>query len=430
MKKIRKSLYTSILARTVLPLLILGILIAAFSSIRIAATIYTEAEESLNTLGSAIAAMYDELYPGDYIMLDEEKGLIAKGRHTVNGDYGLIDRLKSELAIDITFFYGDTRVITTITDHSGKRITGTRAGEEVVQDVLEKGEAHFYFSIQISENDYFAYYMPLYNKDGSCAGMLFIAKQSWQIRNSIYNMVFPIILLTLIFMTVIGIISIGYSRNMIAGFTKIDSFLHKVSQGDFTSAMDTAILTREDEMGDMARHIVDMQKSIKELIEQDMLTGLANRRCGEHKLIEMHKRAAEEKYPFTIAIGDIDYFKGVNDTYGHECGDAVLRNIAGLLQRNMERKGTAVRWGGEEFLLIYENMEHEAVLETLLKLMKEIREESVIYDGQEIKITMTFGTVEGSPDKIDDLIRTADDRLYYGKENGRDRIIAEAGEVK
>lgn len=422
----KKSVYVSMLVISALPLLILGMLVAVFSSLRIASTVYDEAESELRNLGVTIVTMYDELYPGDYQFSSAGKGLLLKGGRLINGDYEIIDRLKEELGVDITFFHKDTRIITTIRDRNGNRIVGTKANEEVVRDVLEMGEEHFYVGLPIGDNYYFAYYAPLFNEDGGPpVGMIFAAKPLGEIRNLIYQMVAPIVILTLAFMLIIGYASIRYSRKMVKGFKKIETFLYKVSKGDLTSTLDLSILVRRDEMGEMARHIVAMQNSFRELIEKDMLTGLNNRRCGDMELERIHKNAIENNYPFAVVLGDIDFFKKVNDTYGHAGGDTVLKSVASLLQKKMEGKGIVARWGGEEFLLVYENMDFRMVRQELEKLLHEIRETEIDYKGTNINITMTFGAVEGSGDKTHELLKAADDKLYLGKEHGRNCIVTD-----
>ncbi|TCL55654.1 diguanylate cyclase (GGDEF)-like protein [Kineothrix alysoides] len=424
----KKSVYVSMLGISALPLLILGVLVSVFSSLRIVSTIHSEEGNELRGLGVSIVTMYDELYPGDYRFSNEENGFLMKGNHPVNGDYEIIYRLKEELGVDITLFYMDTRIVTTIKDRDGNSIVGTKADERVVEDVLKKGKEQFYTGIEIGGTPYFAYYAPIYNKSGGPVGMIFVAKSLREIRNHIMEMVTPIVLLTAVFMIVMGYVSISYSGKMVRGFRKIENFLYRVSEGDLMSSMDASILVRRDEMGEMARHIVAMQKSFKDLVEKDILTGLDNRRCGEKALERLHRSALEENGKFVVVLGDIDLFKKMNDQHGHPGGDAVLKAIACLLQKNVEGKGSVARWGGEEFLLLYENMDLPSALKALECLLKEIRETMVNYKGNEIHVTMTFGVVEGSTEEIHTLLKAADDRLYFGKEHGRNCIIYDMGE--
>ena len=126
---------------------------------------------------------------------------------------------------------------------------------------------------------------------------------------------------------------------------------------------------------------------------------------------------------FCIAFCDIDNFKRINDSYGHDCGDIVLKNIAEKLRNHMFNCGYAIRWGGEEFLLIFERSTTEDAQPILENLLNDIRSMNTLYEGELINVTMTFGLVNGGHDEIRQLIRLADEKLYEGKTNGKNRII-------
>ena len=126
----------------------------------------------------------------------------------------------------------------------------------------------------------------------------------------------------------------------------------------------------------------------------------------------------------SIAIGDIDFFKKVNDTYGHECGDEVLRTLAAVFKKEMEGHGVVARWGGEEFIFVFEGVNGDEAMVLLDHLQRAIRDTVINYEGLQLKVTMTFGLVEYNTKlRLDENINIADERLYIGKEKGRDRII-------
>ena len=171
-----------------------------------------------------------------------------------------------------------------------------------------------------------------------------------------------------------------------------------------------------------------MQKSLRELVEEDTLTGLNNRRCGEKKLQQTYEDYAKRGISYCVALGDIDFFKRVNDTYGHDCGDVVLTEIAKRLKYFMRGKGYAVRWGGEEFLLVFPEFHIDEAEEVMNEFIHELDAHSVSYKEEtEVHITMTFGIVEAGEQfaNIDSMVSGADRRLYIGKQNGRNQIVAE-----
>lgn len=354
-----------------------------------------------------------------------EDGVMTKGEQVINANSEIIDSMKEKLGVDISFFYGDTRIITTICDDSGKRIVGTKASERVVREVLTEQKEQFYPHIMISDIDYFAYYSPVYNQNGQCAGMIFVAKPAEMVGKSIRQTITPIIFMTFSFMVVIGLICMNYSHRLIKGFSKIENFLHKVSGGDLTTELDESLIQRKDEMGEMARHIVDMQQSFRELVEKDSLTGLNNRRCGEYKLSVAYRNTLRKAIPYVVAIGDIDFFKRVNDNYGHAAGDLVLKNISEVLNKHMQGKGSAARWGGEEFLLIFDNMTMERAGGELQSILEDIRKLIVDDGGRKISVTMTFGAADNSVGGTENILKNADERLYYGKAHGRNQVVIE-----
>lgn len=169
--------------------------------------------------------------------------------------------------------------------------------------------------------------------------------------------------------------------------------------------------------------LVMYNSQLQKQANTDNLTGLYNRR----KAWEYLNRIVNEKdlrKSCSVCICDIDFFKKVNDNYGHDMGDEVLKGIAKIFLENVTGENLAARWGGEEFLLVFlgENADDVYVkLEQLRRKIKNMR----IWDGaKEIAVTMTFGLMEHDFSKtMEETIQSADQKLYQGKEAGRDRIV-------
>jgi len=156
---------------------------------------------------------------------------------------------------------------------------------------------------------------------------------------------------------------------------------------------------------------------------EDALTGLYNRRKGRDLLnaVSENKEMADS---CCVSIGDIDYFKKINDTYGHDAGDEVLKTLAGLFQSEMRRRDFAIRWGGEEFLFVFFNCNGDEAYAMLEKLRSKVQETVIATNGHEIKVTMTFGLTEFlKQEDVEATLKAADEKLYRGKEEGRNRII-------
>lgn len=160
-------------------------------------------------------------------------------------------------------------------------------------------------------------------------------------------------------------------------------------------------------------------KELKCLADYDGLTKLRNRRS----MLYMWERV--ERTDYCVVMGDIDDFKKVNDTYGHEAGDEVLKLVASILQGAAGQGDYASRWGGEEFLMLVFGGAANA-LGVIDKVQRELKGAELEVEGKKITVTMTFGVSECREvpgGNLDELLRRADRRLYIGKNSGKNCII-------
>lgn len=151
----------------------------------------------------------------------------------------------------------------------------------------------------------------------------------------------------------------------------------------------------------------------------DYLTGLKNRRFVE-KFFD-NRIIQPNTY---IALADIDFFKKVNDSYGHDCGDFILKELSRILTKSFSTDDIICRWGGEEFLLYIKEDSTTNIDKKLNDFREEIEKNEFIYNGNSIHITITFGYTEiNSEDTIKRNIKNADIALYYGKGTGRNKVV-------
>lgn len=170
------------------------------------------------------------------------------------------------------------------------------------------------------------------------------------------------------------------------------------------------------------KKLVNYNKRLEKMAVMDELTGLLNRRgMTKYLQIALGKKKREEIN--TIVIADIDLFKKFNDEYGHECGDVVLRELSKIFVEFMVGKGKAARWGGEEFLFLFENMNGDETMVYVNKLLHQIRTARFNYNDLQLRATLTFGIEEHQGDDYEKTIRNADKKLYMGKQNGRNRVV-------
>ncbi len=159
-----------------------------------------------------------------------------------------------------------------------------------------------------------------------------------------------------------------------------------------------------------------------ELSNVDALTFLPNRRMIVRELQNETQRAQRYPAPLSISVVDVDFFKKVNDTYGHLVGDEVLRHVAYQLRDNVRHPDLVGRYGGEEFLILLPNTEAKEAAEQAGRLCKCVREAQFPVGGQDLKVTVSVGVAQYQPgaDTWDSLLNRADTAMYKAKKNGRD----------
>jgi diguanylate cyclase (GGDEF)-like protein/PAS domain S-box-containing protein len=171
----------------------------------------------------------------------------------------------------------------------------------------------------------------------------------------------------------------------------------------------------------------DTERRIRKLQQTaflDPVTSIGNRRHLESRLKVSMMEYSENKFPFGLLFCDVDHFKAINDTVGHNLGDQVLRMIAQTLRANIRETDTMGRWGGEEFIVIVHNIDVESLLmigEKLLNLVKQSH--LILPDKGALFATISIGgTLVQKTDTIDSVIDRADRLMYQSKANGRNRI--------
>lgn len=179
------------------------------------------------------------------------------------------------------------------------------------------------------------------------------------------------------------------------------------------------------EMRDIQKDLEDKNDILENVANIDVLTGIYNRRRMNQKIENEIKLCSQNNKNFVIAICDIDDFKNINDTYGHDCGDIVLKGIANILKINSRDNDMEIcRWGGEEFLmLIRQNI--NTAQQTCENILNDIREYTLDYNNKKVQVTMTIGLEEFNEknNDIEIVLKNADINLYKGKKSTKDCVI-------
>ncbi|MDY0362298.1 MAG: GGDEF domain-containing protein [Desulforegulaceae bacterium] len=167
----------------------------------------------------------------------------------------------------------------------------------------------------------------------------------------------------------------------------------------------------------------NLLKKIEDIAMRDPLTGLFNRRYI-YEYFQYIKTSSSKRF-FSFILCDLDHFKKVNDTFGHDCGDYVLKKTAEIIKSKIRPGDLAGRWGGEEFLIILPELELESAFDVAERIRNEIFEYNFCWMNEDFKISMSFG-ISGSSiyeSHPCEIINFADEKLYEAKNTGRNKVV-------
>jgi diguanylate cyclase (GGDEF)-like protein len=182
----------------------------------------------------------------------------------------------------------------------------------------------------------------------------------------------------------------------------------------------------QEELEERERQLLEANERLRYMSQTDGLTGLDNRRHLEERIDDMFEHAKRLNEPFACVMCDIDRFKSVNDTYGHQAGDAVLKQFAKILRSELRQIDRAGRYGGEEFMLLLPGTVLDAAVTFSERVRKQVESHTFTFESSTIRRTASFGVSAWPHPRIkhcDGLVRAADDALYVAKETGRNRVI-------
>ena len=410
---------------TLLPLLLLGIVSITVTATQFISYCNAESQAQLKDTAQTIYSVLDGMYPGDYAISENEEGrVLTKGEYTLNGRIELFDVLNRQTGLEYSLFFENTRVATTIENENGY-IIGTNIADSI-WNIFRNGAEDDYENVSINNESYVCYYLPIKNGANILVGIIGVAKPTSDIRARQLKIILPIAIVIIVLIVLTSFMILTYAKEISDCITSIREFVNAIANEKFNKRLSDKIYQREDELGDIGRDITIMRNILKDMVEQDSLTELYNKRTGNKRFEAIRHKCQSNGRPYALAIGDIDFFKKVNDTYGHDAGDEVLKEIAGIIKKKMKGSGFVARWGGEEFLIGFENKSKDKAVKILNTILNEIRKTTIEFNGMVIDVTMTFGIADGKEAKnLESLFKKADTRLYIGKENGRNQVVTE-----
>jgi two-component system cell cycle response regulator len=176
---------------------------------------------------------------------------------------------------------------------------------------------------------------------------------------------------------------------------------------------------------DLHRQVQAKNRQLEEMAHTDPLTGLPNRRAIDSWATSQLSAAARHDFPVWVVMADLDHFKSINDTHGHDAGDIVLKSFADVLQSNTRQSNTCGRWGGEEFLVVITHVGKDNVMTAIERIRKQFETQTFTAAGHAFGVTASFGIAgfRGTAVPVfSDLVTRADAALYSAKRKGRNRV--------
>ena len=196
-----------------------------------------------------------------------------------------------------------------------------------------------------------------------------------------------------------------------------DFLVEPVSDAELVARVDAAGRTKV-----LQEELVVQSERLEALLFEDPLTKLANRRFILTQLAAAVSAARRHERALSVAVIDIDHFKGVNDAHGHAAGDRVLAAVAGAMREHLRAEDQLGRLGGEEFLALLPDADAGASEAAAEKLRSEVAALTVAYDERELAVTISLGWAAWDGESPEELLRRADEALYAAKRAGRDRV--------
>lgn len=260
------KLRSRLIVMSVVPLAVLAAVMIIVSVIMVPDRMENEVEEGLAATCASVESIFNNCSDGDYSQ--DADGNVTKGAY-VFSDEAMLDSISDSSAYDVTFFYGDTRVITTILDSSNKRVVGTKASDAVIDKVLKGGEEYFISGIDIQGTDYYGYYRPLYQSDGSTiAGMVFAGSPSTTVDKSVNSILVWIGVSAIVIFVVAFLILIPTIANMNSTIGDVSNAMMQIAEGNFLVELSDKSINRKDELGGLAANTKKARDDLSSLIRE------------------------------------------------------------------------------------------------------------------------------------------------------------------
>ncbi len=253
------------LALALFPLLAMGVLIMIFMNTMIRKQLVEDVENNLKGVATAYKAAYEQ-NSGDYMQADD--GQIWKGAYNISQSENLADSIREESGVDVMFCYGAERVVTSMIDKNGDRITGSEVGDNIVKQVLKDGKAVFTRNVLVDNKDYYGYYLPVFQNDSEEVIGIIFAGESAIAANATYNSIVKVILgLIVVLVALFTVTSILISYRISEGIEAGTRAVKEVAAGNLTVEVPAKYLHKQDITGDLCKAVDGMKNELRYIIE-------------------------------------------------------------------------------------------------------------------------------------------------------------------
>ncbi len=259
------TLKKKILLSSLAPVFILGTIVIIIAATFVRGALIGQVENSLRGMAVATLAAYDQ-NSGFYMRTIN--GDVWKGSYNISQSQKLVDSIKERSGMEVTFFYGDERIMTSAVDSDGERILGSPAGDKVVEEVLNKGNSYFSNNVSIDGTIYYGYYVPVYESEGDSVpvGMVFAGVNKRETLADAMSIILMLIVVVVVVMLVCMVVGVFVSASISKGLKRSIANVQAVSDGRLNVVFDKASRTKKDEIGDLTRSIENLQTALRNII--------------------------------------------------------------------------------------------------------------------------------------------------------------------
>ncbi len=380
------SLKAKILSLSLIPMLLIGICTSLVAVNRIGNGIYDEAYVGMHATTLAVKDIFEIGYDGEYWV--DGNGELWKGEDfNISQATDIVDHIKENTGLEVTVFWGDTRVLTSMADEKGNRQIGTKATEEVVNKVLKKGEAYQNKNVDILGKKYVVYYVPMYQQEKNeggrkeIVGMIFLGTPQETISDIVNKSVLQLMVVIIAGIVLTAAIVFFLIRRIVSALNRSMFFLDDISKGNLNISIEDELLQRKDEIGNLGRNIERLKKELRNIVE-----GIKESSDNFHEESESLQKISEEVYHVMKEV----------DSSTQEIAKSCTEQAEGAshASQNVTEMGEMIKYNGSEIIKINDIVEQmKAVSENARIQFKELNDvmgnvkESIYFLSEQTNLT-------------------------------------------